>query len=114
MIKNLNPGSSWIQVTNSNYSDPPSSPGALSAGMLRWNSNLNTVEVYNGMSWYCIDNNAVVDLTDIAKQTLSWAYNKMKEENRIKELMARHPSLKDLNDKFEMMKVLCQEEDNKL
>jgi hypothetical protein len=35
----------------------------------------------------------------------------MHQERKLQELMDRHPGLKDLNDKFEMMKVLCQEEE---
>lgn len=112
MIKNITTDSAWIQQQNSYHSVPPMNPGAQSAGILRWNTNTNTIEVYNGMTWYNIDTNVKLDLSDNAKQALSWAYDKMGEENRLKELMARHPGLKDLHDKFEMMLVLCQQEEN--
>jgi hypothetical protein len=111
MIKNITTDTTWIQQQNSYHSVPPMSPGAQSAGILRWNTNTNTIEVYNGMSWYTIDTSVSLDLSEQAKQTLSWAYDKMIEERKLKELLARHPGLKELNDKFEMMKVLCQEEE---
>jgi hypothetical protein len=46
-----------------------------------------------------------------SKQTIEWAHNKMQEEKKLKEMMDRHPGLKDLYDKFEMMKILCIEEE---
>lgn len=113
MIKNIITDNAWIQQQNGYHSVPPMSPGAQSAGMLRWNTNTNTVEVYNGMSWYTIDTSVNLDLSPSAKQALSWAYDKMGEESRLKELMKKHPGLKDLHDKFEMMKILCQEEEEK-
>jgi hypothetical protein len=44
---------------------------------------------------------------------MDWSIKKMEEESRLQSLMARHPGLKELNDKFEMMKVLCQQQENK-
>ena len=52
-----------------------------------------------------------VDLNENIKQTLTWAEKKMHEEINLKAMMERHPGLKELNDKFEMMRVLCQEEE---
>lgn len=111
MIKTITTDSVWIQQQNSYHSVPPISPGAQSAGMLRWNTSSNAIEVYNGVAWFSIDTNVKLDMSDNAKQVLSWAYDKMSEEHRLKELIARHPGLKDLHDKFEMMRVLCQEEE---
>jgi hypothetical protein len=111
MIKQINSDPQWIQVQQGYHGVPPISPGAQSAGLLRYNSNTNNIEVYNGMAWYGIDTNVGIDLSPSAKETLTWAYNKMQEERRLKDLMSRHPGLKDSHDKFEMMKVLCMEEE---
>jgi hypothetical protein len=35
----------------------------------------------------------------------------MQQDAQLKDLMDRHPGLKDLNDKFEIMKALCMEEE---
>ena len=35
----------------------------------------------------------------------------MEEEKKLQELIDKHPGLKELNDKFEMMKALCYEEE---
>lgn len=113
MIKNLTSGSSYLQVQNGYNSVPPISPGAQSAGILRYNSNNSSIEVYNGIAWFAIDTHAALNLSEAAHSALTWAESKMREEARLKDLMNKHPGLKDLHDKFEMMKVLCQQEENK-
>ena len=113
MIKNIYSGSNHIQINPGYGNVPPISPGAQSAGMLRWNTGSNTIEVYNGIAWFSVDTTANISLSDPAQQALDWAVKKMQEEERLKDLMTKHPGLKDLNDKFEMMKVLCQQEENK-
>ena len=111
MIKTLSTNDQYLNVINDYHNVPPISPGAQSAGMLRWNTNTSAIEVYNGIAWFPINTDASVNLTPIAQQAMTWAIDKMKEEERLKDLMARHPGLKDLNDKFEMMKALCLEEE---
>ena len=50
MIKNIS-GSKYIMVSNSGSSDPYISPGSVGAGMLRWNPNMNCMEVNDGNMW---------------------------------------------------------------
>lgn len=111
MIKTLSSGSQHIAVIGGNPSVPPISPGAMGAGMVRYNQNIQQMEVYDGVSWHGINSHVTVDLGMTSKEAIEWAYKKMQEEKRLQELMARHPGLKDLHDKFEMMKVLCMEEE---
>ena len=111
MIKSLSSGSQHIAVIGGNPSVPPISPGAMGAGMVRYNQNIQQMEVYDGVSWHGINSHVTVDLGMTSKEAIEWAYKKMQEEKRLQELMARHPGLKDLHDKFEMMKVLCMEEE---
>lgn len=113
MIKSLTSSSPYLHIQNGYNNVPPISPGAQSAGMLRYNINSNSIEVYNGVAWFSIDTNIQLNLSEAAHSALTWTENKMREESKLKELMSRHPGLKDLHDKFEMMKVLCQEEENK-
>lgn len=112
MIRNLNNNDNYIAI-HQGYSPAQHqfSPGALSAGQMRYNPNSYEVEVYNGLSWHALGSTVAVNLSETARRTLEWAENKMREEERLKDLIARHPGLKELNDKFEMMKVLCQEEE---
>jgi hypothetical protein len=111
MIQHLYSGSSHINIQGGNTYTPSMSPGALSAGQLRYNPNMARIEVYDGLSWQIIGSTASIDLGHDAKQAIEWACKKMQEEKQLAELMARHPGLKELNDKFEMMKALCQEEE---
>ena len=112
MIKNIYGNSEWIEVNTGNQSMPYINPTQPMTGMIRCNSMMQRLEVYDGNNWVEIGNGqAHIDLSEQAKQVLSWAYDKMGEESKLKELMDRHPGLKELNDKFEMMRVLCQEEE---
>jgi hypothetical protein len=110
MIKSLSSGSNHIAVTGGNPGVPPISPGAVGAGIVRYNPNMQQMEVYDGVSWYGINSHITIDLGMTSKQAIEWAHKKMQEEKQLQDLMAQHPGLKDLNDKFEMMKVLCMEE----
>lgn len=113
MIKQIHSSTNHIQISTGYSSVPPISPGSQSAGMLRWNTSSNCIEVYNGIGWYSIETSANIFLGHDAQQAIDWAVKKMQEENQLKSLMEKHPGLRDLNDKFEMMRVLCQEEENK-
>ena len=104
-------GGAHIIVANGYESKPYISPGAQSAGMVRYNSNMDYLEVYDGISWIPIGNAVpTVELSPLARQAVDWAMRKQREEDELKALMEQHPGLKDLHDKLEMMKILCQEE----
>jgi hypothetical protein len=111
MIKSLSSGSQHIAVSGGNPGAPHISPGAVGAGMVRYNPNIQQMEVYDGLTWQGINSHVTIDLGMTSKETIEWAHKKMQEEKRLQELMHHHPGLKDLHDKFEMMKVLCMEEE---
>jgi hypothetical protein len=111
MIKNIHSSSNHIQIGAGYSNVPPMSPGAQSAGMLRYNTSSNTMEVYNGVAWFSVETTADILLSPMAQQAMDWSIKKMEEDSKLQSLMARHPGLKDLHDKFEMMKVLCTEEE---
>lgn len=111
MIKHLYGNGAWINVQSAGTSMPYVNTSQPMAGMLRINPNMNRVEVYDGINWQGFGNDAHVDLSESAKEVLRWAQDKMKEEKELTELMEKHPGLKDLHDKFEVMKALCQEEE---
>ena len=111
MIKHIHSRTDHIQIGQGYSNVPPISPGAQSAGMLRYNTNSNTIEVYNGVAWFGVETTTDIFMSPVAQQALDWSIKKMEEDSRLQSLMSRHPGLKDLNDKFEMMKVLCQEEE---
>ena len=104
-------GGAHIIVANGYESKPYISPGAQSAGMVRYNSNMDCLEVYDGMNWQTIGNAVpTVELSPLARQAVDWAVRKQREEDELEALMKQHPGLRELHNQLEMMKILCQEE----
>jgi len=88
MIKNIMAGQGLV-INNGYSSDPYISPGAAGAGMLRWNPNMNCIEVNDGSMWKQINwSMPTIEFTPDVKATLAWAAEQQKKqlirENRIK------------------------------
>jgi hypothetical protein len=114
MINNIYGNSNWLNVQMYPGNKPYVNTTQPVAGLIRYNSNSNggCIEVYDGTSWQQMGNgSANIDLNEHAKEILAWAEKKMHEERKLKEMMDRHPGLKELHNKFEMMRVLCMEEE---
>lgn len=108
MIKHVDAG---YGITVTGYSIPPYvSPGAQSAGMTRYNTNMQCIEVYDGNSWLNVSSTPNIALSPDVVSIIDWARTKMQEEQQLKKLMEKHPGLRDTYEKFELMKALCQEE----
>ena len=113
MIKGINAGP-HLTIMNSYSSTPSFSPGAQSAGMVRYNTNMQCLEVFDGISFVTLGAaHPTVELAPASREGLEWAMRKQQEERELKAMLERHPGLRELHDKFEMMKVLCYEEENK-
>ena len=87
--------------------------GALNVGAVRYNPSISCMEVYDGNAWQQYRDDSTVDLANETKATLDWARQKMLEEQNLKQLMERHPGLKDAHEKFEIMRILVTEEERK-
>ena len=110
MIKSINAGP-HLTISGSYPYTPTFSPGAQSAGMVRYNTNMQCMEVYDGTGWQPIGTaSPTVELSPLARQAVDWAIHKQREEDELRALMEQHPGLRDLHDKLEMMKILCREE----
>lgn len=113
MIKGINAGP-HLTISNDYAPAPSFSPGVWSAGMVRYNTNVQSLEVYDGQNWQSIYSAyPTVELAPATREAVEWAMRKQQEERALKTMMQKHPGLRDLHDKFEMMKVLCYEEENK-
>ena len=113
MIRGINAGP-HLTISDGYAPTPTFSPGAQSAGMVRYNTNMQCMEVYDGIGWQTIYTaHPTVDLAPASREAVEWAMRKQQEERKLKDMMERHPVLQELHDKFEMMKVLCYEEENK-
>ena len=114
MIKNIHGGSEWVNINGYSGNTPYINTSQPSTGMIRMHPSSSRLEVYDGSTWHEIANgSAEIDLSTMAKETLSWAREKMQTEKRLHHLIQRHPGLKELHDKFEMMRVLCKQEEHK-
>lgn len=64
------------------------------SGMIRYNPVVG-IEVFNGDSWYPVPKTSInLDLNKEANLALDWAIEKMKEEEKIKELSHHNESLR--------------------
>jgi hypothetical protein len=110
MIKGISPQGKYMYVHGGNASSAYISPGAIGAGMIRWNSNTNCLEVNDGNMWKTLDMGyATVGLSLEAESLLDWAKTKMQEEQEMKKLAEDHPAvamaLENLNKSQEQLKA---------
>ena len=102
MIKGINSSSRYITVSGGSPSSPYISPGSSGAGMMRWNSNMNQMEVNDGNSWISIAMNyATVELTPETESLLEWARKKRDEETTLHSLAEKNAAVKIALDNLE-------------
>lgn len=83
-------------ITVSNPTGPYISPGAASAGLVRYHN--NHMEVYDGAAWLNLSGGSSVGLTAIADEALAWAIKKMDQEKAALDLAQKHPAVADALD----------------
>lgn len=83
------------------------------SGPLRWNGNTQQIEVMTqyGYSPLTLSNGAATILCGPIDTVVAWALQKMQEEARLDKLLAEHPGLKDVKEKYEVMLALVRKED---
>ncbi len=112
MIKGIT-GGKYVVVNGGSSSDPYISPGAVGAGMVRYNPNMNCMEVNDGNSWKQLGMNyANIELDYQAQQILDWAKQKMEEERKLDELCKKYPGLERARSNFDMFKQLVLNEES--
>jgi hypothetical protein len=93
-------------VSGGDTSVPHISPGAQSAGLVRYNSNMNFLEVYDGICWKALATSSpTISLTHSANEALSWAIAKMQLENEYGRLAESHPAVKIAMENLEKAKM---------
>ena len=119
MIKNII-GGSGMTVAGGNSSYPYVNMSNPSAGIVRYNGNNQTFEVYDGSSWLSVTGNYTqIELDNDTKILINWAKAKRAEEEYLKKEAENNPTIKDLinqrNDidkKITMVKTLIKSECN--
>jgi len=87
-------------------------PYCSTTGILRWNGGTQKVEVMepgSNSAWTPIpDSMTNINLDPHTQEVLMWASKKMNDEKRLEYLCEKHPGLKDLHEKFEIMLALVR------
>ena len=123
MISGIYQAGKYVQVSGGTPSRPSiynnSHSGQVSGaqnftGQVRYNTNNQCMEVFDGNMWQQWSNSmANIGLTADAERIIDWARDKMNEEALLKVRMEKHPGLKDAFEKFKIMDALTLEEEDK-
>ena len=94
MIKNVNSSGRYLVVNSNGGNGPYISPGASGSGMMRWNSNMNQIEVNDGNSWQPMSPGyATVELTPETESLLEWARLERTKQRIREERVRKNPAL---------------------
>ena len=109
MIKNINVGKG-LTINQTYYADPYISPGASGAGHVRWNPNMNCLEINDGMTWRQLNwQNPTIEFDNETQTVLNWAIEKMKKENELDKLAQEYPAVAEIKEKMELILTLVKD-----
>ena len=95
MIQGIIPGIGLV-TTGAGAMQPYISPGSQSAGILRYNSSLKNIEVYDGVSWLPLSSgHTQISLDGPTQEAVQWVRRRMEQEKRLEELARQHPAVAD-------------------
>ena len=118
MIRNISSIGRYVQVVGGNTNVPYINSGQQSAGMLRYNTSSQNVEVYDGSSWQQLDSGYVsVGLSGEAESLLDWARQERNRQAMREQLIKENPNLEKAMDairraeeNFDILAALVGEE----
>lgn len=96
----------------SDYGKPYVANGGQSSGELRRNVTTQQIEAFNGVTWIPVGQHVNIGLSADGIAIMQWAQSKMREEERLEKLMSKHPGVRDLKEKLDLMIALTQKEEN--
>ena len=120
MLKTVNSMSRYMMVNGgmpaTTYIN--TSSGYMNVGDVRFNTNMQVLEVYDGQMWREINSShASIGLTPDAEMALDWAISKRNEDLALEHLARTNPTIgdlvnqkKELDDKIKMVQILMKEE----
>ncbi len=95
MIKGITQSGRYTTVSGGSASTTYISPGSTGAGMMRYNGNMNCIEVNDGISWKELSGSfASVGLTQEAEALLDWAREQRNKQQARKYAAESNPALK--------------------
>ena len=78
---------------------------------MRYNTMTQQMEVFDGVSWINISQNASIGLSRTADEAIRWAQERMHEDRDLKAKMEKYPTLKSAYEQFKMIEALVYEEE---
>lgn len=94
MIKGIT-GGKFIQISGGSPSNTYISPGAVGSGQMRYNGNMNCIEVNDGNSWIRMDMSfAQIQLDVEAESILNWARQERERQRLREKRIQENPALK--------------------
>lgn len=94
MIKGILAGK-YLQVSGGTPSNTYISPGAVGSGQMRYNGNMNCIEVNDGNSWIRMDTSfAQIQLDPEAESLLNWAQQERNKQRLREKRIQENPALK--------------------
>jgi hypothetical protein len=120
MIKTVNGTGRYVMVQGgfpaTTYIN--TSSGYMNVGDVRFNTNMQKLEVYDGQMWVEMNtSHASVGLTPEAESALDWALKRMREDLELEYLAKSNPTIadlinqkKELDSKIKMIQTLVKEE----
>lgn len=95
MIKGINSSGRYLTVLGGSPSSTYISPVSIGAGMLRYNSNMNGIEVNDGNMWKQLETGyATVELNQETESILEWARLERTKQRLLEERIEQNPALK--------------------
>lgn len=114
MIKGLTAGTG-INVVNGSTYVPSYSMSNAYAGTMRYNTSNQCLEVFDGNGSWQVMSMAwpTVELNMSTQEAIVWCQKKMAEEKQLEALAAKHPGVKDLKEKLDLMVKLVGSENDR-
>ena len=120
MIKHINSSSRYTVVQGGTPTPTyiNNVPGYMNVGDVRYNTQMQRLEVYDGQMWIEISTGyASVGLTPDAEMALDWVMKKRSEDLALEQLAKSNTTIadlvnqkKELDDKIKMVQILMKEE----
>jgi len=97
MIRSIVPSGKYVAVSGIASAPYINNYGSgMGAGNMRFNTQTQNLEVYDGNSWVVLHSGAMsVGLSSEAEELLDWARTQRDEQSRIADLAAKHPTVAD-------------------
>jgi hypothetical protein len=94
MLKGINSSGRYLTVSGGSPSSTYISPGSAGSGMMRYNGNMNCIEVNDGCSWIQLQSSyATVELNPEVESLLEWARLERTKQRVMEDRIKKHPSL---------------------